>query len=179
MSAAPVEAVLALGANLGDRVATLRGAVAELDATDGIQVVAVSDVVETDPVGGPDQPDYLNAVVVVRTTLAPRELLAVGRRVEAAHGRERLMRWGARTLDVDVLAYGRPGDDGEVVSGDADLTLPHPRAHERAFVLAPWASVQPDAELRLPDGSVRPVGALLAEAADRDGVRPADVEALR
>lgn len=178
--AEPVEAVLALGANLGDREATLRAAVDELDDTDGVQVVQVSDVVETDPVGGPDQPDYLNAVVVVRTTLAPRALLAAGQRVEQLHGREREIRWGARTLDVDVLAYGVPGTTGEVVVSDApDLTLPHPRAHERAFVLAPWLWVRPYAALRLPDGSTRPVRDLLDAAADRDGVRPADVGSLR
>ncbi len=175
----PVEAVLALGANLGDRAATLRAAVAELDRVEGVQVVAVSDVVETDPVGGPEQPAYLNAVVVVRTSLLPLELLAACQAVETAHGRERSVRWGARTLDVDVLAYGRPGDADEVVSDDAALTLPHPRAHERAFVLAPWVSVRPDALLRLPSGQVRPVRELLAEAADRDGVRVASVGELR
>jgi dihydroneopterin aldolase/2-amino-4-hydroxy-6-hydroxymethyldihydropteridine diphosphokinase len=161
-----VEVVLALGANLGDRAGTLRAAVRELDAAPGISVRAVSDPVATDPVGGPDQPDYLNAVVLAETTLAPDELLAVCHRVEADHGRERVVRWGARTLDVDVVAYGA------VVSDAPELTLPHPRAHERAFVLAPWHQVSPAATLRLPDGTVRPVADLLAAAADRDGVRP-------
>ncbi len=179
MSPEPVEAVLALGANLGDRAATLRAAVLELAAADGVDVVAVSDVVETDPVGGPEQPDYLNAVVVVRTTIPPRALLAVGQLVEQRHGRERQIRWGARTLDVDVLAFGPPDDPGEVVSDDADLTLPHPRAHERAFVLVPWAQVQPDARLRMPDGSVRGVADLAAAAPDHEGVRRAAVGALR
>jgi dihydroneopterin aldolase/2-amino-4-hydroxy-6-hydroxymethyldihydropteridine diphosphokinase len=167
-----VEVVLALGANLGDRAGTLRAAVAELDATPGLTVLAVSTPVETDPVGGPDQPDYLNAVVLGVTTLPPEELLAACHRVEAGHGRERAVRWGARTLDVDVVAYGSPGSPGEVVSDAPELTLPHPRAHERAFVLAPWHEVRPAATLRLPDGWVRPVADLLAEAADRDGVRP-------
>ena len=167
-----VEVVLALGANLGDRYATLRAAVRELDAVDGLALRAVSDPVETDPVGGPDQPDYVNAVVVAGTTLSPAQLLAACHRVEAEHGRERSVRWGARTLDVDVLAYGEPGSAGEVVSDALDLTLPHPRAHERAFVLAPWDQVRPASRLRLPDGSVRPVAELLAAAADRDGVRP-------
>ena len=166
-----VEVVLALGANLGDRTATLRAAVRELDATPGVRVRAVSAPVETDPVGGPDQPDYLNAVVLAGTTLAPEELLAACHRVEADHGRERVVRWGARTLDVDLVAYGEPGTAGEVRSDASELTLPHPRAHERAFVLAPWHQVQPRARLRLPDGSVHPVAELLAAAADRGGVR--------
>jgi dihydroneopterin aldolase / 2-amino-4-hydroxy-6-hydroxymethyldihydropteridine diphosphokinase len=176
--AAEVEVVLALGANLGDRAETLRAAVRELDGTPGLTVRAVSDPVETDPVGGPDQPAYLNAVVVAGTTLAPEPLLAACHVVEAEHGRERTVRWGARTLDVDVVAYGEPGSAREVVSDAADLTLPHPRAHERAFVLAPWHQVQPGARLRLPDGSVREVRELLAAAADRDGVRASAEGAL-
>ena len=166
------EVVLAMGANLGDRAATLRAAVRELDAAPGFTVRAVSEPVETDPVGGPDQPDYLNAVVLGVTTLAPAELLALCHRVEAGHGRERAVRWGARTLDVDVVSYG------EVVSDAPELTLPHPRAHQRAFVLAPWHQVDPAATLRAPDGAVRPVADLLAAAADRDGVRPSDEGAL-
>lgn len=176
---AVVEAVLALGANLGDRAGVLRAAVAELAATAGIEVLAVSDAVETDPVGGPEQPDYLNAVVVVGTSLPPRALLAACQAIEATHGRERVVRWGARTLDVDVVAYGRPGEAGEVVDDDPSLTLPHPRAHERAFVLAPWLAVRPDALLRLPSGQVRPVRDLLAEAADLPGVRPVAAGPLR
>jgi dihydroneopterin aldolase / 2-amino-4-hydroxy-6-hydroxymethyldihydropteridine diphosphokinase len=173
-----VEVVLAIGANLGNRAGTLRTAVAELDAVAGLDVVAVSAPVETDPVGGPDQPDYLNAVVLAVTTLAPTELLAACHRVEAEHGRERMVRWGARTLDVDVVAYGSPGSPAEVVSDAPELTLPHPRAHERAFVLAPWHEVRPDAALRLPDGSVAQIADLLAAAADRDGVRPSAEGAL-
>jgi dihydroneopterin aldolase / 2-amino-4-hydroxy-6-hydroxymethyldihydropteridine diphosphokinase len=175
---AEVEVVLALGANLGDRAATLRAAVRELDATPGLAIRAVSDPVETDPVGGPDQPDYLNAVVVAGTSLDPADLLAACHRVEAAHGRERVVRWGARTLDVDVVAYGVPGSADEVRTSDPALTLPHPRAHERAFVLAPWHQLRPDARLRLPDGSVRAVADLLAAAADADGVRPSGVGPL-
>ncbi|WP_426563697.1 2-amino-4-hydroxy-6-hydroxymethyldihydropteridine diphosphokinase [Angustibacter sp. McL0619] len=168
---AEAEVVLALGANLGDREATLRLALDELDATDGVALQAVSPLVETDPVGGPDQPDYLNLVAVLTTSLAPADLLAACHRIEQLHGRERDVRWGARTLDLDVIAYGRTGSSSEVVSTGPELTLPHPRAHERAFVLAPWSQVQPDARLRLPTGEVRPVRELLAVAADRDGVR--------
>jgi 2-amino-4-hydroxy-6-hydroxymethyldihydropteridine diphosphokinase len=172
------EVVLALGANLGDRTATLRAAVRELAAVPGVSVLAVSDPVETDPVGGPEQPDYLNAVVVAVTTLPPEDVLAACHRVEADHGRERAVRWGARTLDVDVVAYGEPGSPSEVVSDDPGLTLPHPRAHERAFVLAPWRQLRPDGRLRLPDGSVRAVAELLAAAPDAAGVRPSGVGPL-
>jgi 2-amino-4-hydroxy-6-hydroxymethyldihydropteridine diphosphokinase len=172
-----VEVVLALGANLGDRAGTLRAALDELETTTGLVLLGVSPLVETDPVGGPDQPDYLNVVAVFHTTLSPSEVLAAAHVVEQGHGRERVVRWGARTLDVDVIAYGRPGSPSEVVSADPDLTLPHPRAHERAFVLSPWSQLQPDAELRLPGGQVRAVRDLLAVAADRDGVRPVDTTA--
>jgi dihydroneopterin aldolase/2-amino-4-hydroxy-6-hydroxymethyldihydropteridine diphosphokinase len=160
----PVAAVLALGANLGERQQTLRAAVRELAATPGITVAATSTVYETDPVGGPDQPDYLNVVVLARTTLSPRALLHAGQRVEAAHGRERAVRWGARTLDVDLIAYAT------LVSRDGELTVPHPRAHERGFVLVPWADADPTAVLPGPRGG--PVSDLAAPAADSAGVRP-------
>lgn len=135
-------AVLGLGSNLGDRARTLVSAVAALDAADGVTVTASSPVHETDPVtapGAPAQPDYLNAVVAVRTALAPRELLAACRAVEAAHGRDRgaERRWGPRPLDVDVLCIDA------VVIDEPDLQVPHPRAHERAFVLVPWAQMAP------------------------------------
>ena len=91
------------------------------------------------PSGGPDQPDYLNAVLVAGTSLPPRAVLTRGRAAEQARQRVRGPRWGARTLDVDVIVYG------DEVSGDPELTLPHPRAHERAFVLAPWHDVDPGA----------------------------------
>jgi 2-amino-4-hydroxy-6-hydroxymethyldihydropteridine diphosphokinase len=175
-----VPVVLALGANLGDAEATLRTAVDGLDACDGLTVDAVSPVATTAPVGGPEQPDYRNAVVLATTTLLPAELLHACHAVEQQHGRARLVRWGARTLDIDVIAYGRPGTASEVVlppdlpvtdAAFERLVLPHARAHRRAFVLAPWLRVDPDAELRLPDGEVRPVAELLAEAPDAGGVR--------
>jgi dihydroneopterin aldolase/2-amino-4-hydroxy-6-hydroxymethyldihydropteridine diphosphokinase len=180
-AAAAVQVVLALGANLGDRAATLRQALRDLDAEPGVRVLAVSAPVETDPVGGPEQPDYLNAVAVAEVTVAPAELLAACHRVEQRHGRERQVHWGARTLDVDVVAFGAPGDVAEVVSDDPALTLPHPRAHQRGFVLVPWAQLRPDAVLRLPDGSSRPVADLLADTADGDlaaGVRASDLGSL-
>ena len=160
----PAPFVLALGANLGDAVATLRRAVASLAAAAGVEVGAVSPLARTAAVlapGQPDQPDYLNAVVVGATTLAPLELLALARRLEDEHGRRREERWGARTLDVDVITYA------DLRSDDLELTLPHPRAHERAFVLLPWSQVEPDAVL--PGGG--PVAELAERAADRSTVR--------
>lgn len=131
--------VLALGSNLGDRLASLQGAVDALCAAPGLDDVAVSPVYQTAPVGGPPQPDYLNAVLVATTSLPPRAVLDLGRAAEAAQGRVRGPRWGPRTLDVDVIVYGSE------ISDDPDLTLPHPRAYERAFVLAPWHDMDPGA----------------------------------
>jgi 2-amino-4-hydroxy-6-hydroxymethyldihydropteridine diphosphokinase len=130
-------AYLALGSNLGDRVAYLQGAVDALAATPGVLVVAVSRVYETDPVGGPDQGRYLNAVVAIDTVLSARELLAAGQRAESEARRVRGERWGPRTLDVDVLLVG----DREI--RDPDLVVPHPRMWERGFVLAPLRDVAP------------------------------------
>jgi dihydroneopterin aldolase / 2-amino-4-hydroxy-6-hydroxymethyldihydropteridine diphosphokinase len=159
----PVDAVLALGSNLGAPQSTLRTAVEDLGALDGVEVVAVSPLARTAPVGGPDQPDFLNAVVLVRTTLSARALLHAAQSVEAKHGRERHERWGPRTLDVDLITY-----DSTLAVTD-DLELPHPRAHQRAFVLQPWAQVAPDAVL--PGLGGGPVAALAATAPDRDGIR--------
>ena len=133
--AALSRAALALGANLGDPTAALRNAVAALRAHPDVHVEAVSGLWRTVAVGGPQQQDYLNAVVLVDTTLDARALLDVAHEVEAAAGRIRDVRWGPRTLDVDMLAYADQHSD------DPELTLPHPRAHERRFVLAPWAQV--------------------------------------
>jgi dihydroneopterin aldolase/2-amino-4-hydroxy-6-hydroxymethyldihydropteridine diphosphokinase len=160
---APVEVVLAIGSNLGAAQDTLRDAVADLAASPGIEVVDVSALARTAPVGGPEQPDFLNAVVIARTTLSPRDLLRATAEVERIHGRERAVHWGPRTLDVDIIVYG------QVSAGTDDLELPHPRAHERAFVLQPWAQVRPDAVL--PGLGGGPVAQLAATAPDRDGVR--------
>jgi 2-amino-4-hydroxy-6-hydroxymethyldihydropteridine diphosphokinase len=131
--------VLALGSNLGDRLANLQGGVDALCARPGLSGACVSPVYETAPVGGPAQPEYLNAVLVAATTLSARAVLERCQEAERALGRVRAERWGPRSLDVDVIAYGTE------VSDDPELTLPHPRAHERAFVLAPWHDVDPDA----------------------------------
>jgi 2-amino-4-hydroxy-6-hydroxymethyldihydropteridine diphosphokinase len=136
-------AVLSLGANLGDRAATLADAFAGL-AADGL--VATSALYETPPWGPVEQPPYLNAIALVEGPRDADGWLARAHELEQAAGRTREVRWGARTLDVDVVAV--TGDDGSpVVSDDPRLTLPHPRAHERAFVLVPWAAVDPAAVL--------------------------------
>ncbi len=158
------EVALALGSNLGDSAAILQGAVDDLCAVEGLTLETVSAVYETDPVGGPDQDPYLNAVVVGRTTLTGPELLAATQAIEQAWHRVREVRWGPRTLDIDIVAMG---DD--VVDTD-DLTVPHPRAHERAFVLVPWHDADPGA--RIPGRG--PVADRLAEC-DATGVRPTDV----
>jgi len=131
--------VLAVGANLGDRLGTLQGCVEAIGRLPGTDVLAISPVYETAPVGGPAQPDYLNAVLIASTGLGPRELLEAANRIEAEFGRIRAERFGPRTLDIDIVSYA------EQVSSDPVLTLPHPRAHERAFVLAPWHDIDADA----------------------------------
>jgi len=126
-----VTAVLSVGSNLGDRLAMLRLAVEVLEPT------AVSPVYETAPVGGVEQDDYLNAVLLCHLDAATA--WARAQQAEQAAGRERVVRWGPRTLDVDVVVADGPVPDG--------LLLPHPRAHERSFVLRPWLDVEPDAVL--------------------------------
>ncbi|MBO7939647.1 MULTISPECIES: 2-amino-4-hydroxy-6-hydroxymethyldihydropteridine diphosphokinase [Streptomyces] len=157
----PRRAVISLGSNLGNRLETLQGAIDALEDTPGVRVKAVSPVYETAPWGVEpgSQPSYFNAVVVLKTTLPPSSLLERAHAVEEAFHRVREERWGARTLDVDIVAYA------DVVDGDPQLTLPHPRAHERAFVLAPWLDVDPEAELP----GRGPVAALL-DTITRDGV---------
>ncbi|MFI2380111.1 2-amino-4-hydroxy-6-hydroxymethyldihydropteridine diphosphokinase [Streptomyces sp. NPDC018964] len=164
----PKRAVVSLGANLGNRLETLQGAVDALEDTPGIRVKAVSPVYETEPWGVEpgSQPSYFNAVVVLKTTLPPSSLLERAHAVEEAFHRVRDERWGPRTLDVDIVSYA------DLHSDDPHLTLPHPRAHERAFVLAPWHDVDPEAELP----GRGPVADLL-DAVTREGVTPrADLE---
>ncbi|MGH2661428.1 MAG: 2-amino-4-hydroxy-6-hydroxymethyldihydropteridine diphosphokinase [Actinomycetota bacterium] len=136
-------AYLGLGSNLGDRLENLRRAVAML-ADRGVWAVRSSRVYETDPVGGPSQPDYLNAVVEVETGISARALLDTGLEVEEAMGRVRGERWGPRVIDVDVLTFG----DQEI--DEPGLTVPHPRMHERGFVLIPLLEL--DADPQLPGG---------------------------
>lgn len=160
LPALTTEVVLALGANLGDPAATVREAIAALRRHPEVDVVAASPLARTAPLLAPGQvpqPDYVNAVIVARTALPAEAVLALAHDLEDAHGRERTERWGARTLDVDVITYGNR------VSDDPDLTLPHPRAHERGFVLLPWAAVAPSAVLP----SHGTVADLAARAPDR------------
>jgi 2-amino-4-hydroxy-6-hydroxymethyldihydropteridine diphosphokinase len=156
--------VLALGSNLGDRQDILQGAVDAIVGLPGVRVTAVSPVYETVPVGGPAQPDYLNAVVLADAARPARELLDRLHEIEAAFDRVRLVRWGPRTLDIDIVVFDSERSD------DPELTLPHPRAHERAFVLAPWHDVDPDAALP----GHGPVAELLAKA-DHSGLRLSDL----
>lgn len=165
--------VIALGANLGAVQVTLESAVRALADLDGLQITAVSELFETDPVGGPAQPVYLNAVILARTRLAPFALLTELHQIEADHGRVRETRWGARTLDCDLIQYGAPELESDTVSNDPELMLPHPRAKERTFVLAPWAAVDAQAVLRVEDALV-PVTELLSRAdnGETPGIRP-------
>ncbi|WP_138275870.1 2-amino-4-hydroxy-6-hydroxymethyldihydropteridine diphosphokinase [Rhodoluna limnophila] len=143
--AEPVKAILALGGNLGKRRKTIRSALKALAVTPGIKGVLCSPLVESVALteAGTDEtkPNYLNGVVRIETTLKPKELLNEIRRIETEHGRIRLERWGSRTLDIDIITYGN-----EIKVGK-ELTLPHPRASERAFVLVPWSLLEPDAVL--------------------------------
>ena len=134
-------AVFSLGSNLGDRLEFLSGAARTLRATPGVRVLGISSVYETVPVGLVDQPDFLNIVVVAEATLPSQILLERALAIEDNFNRVRLIPGGPRTVDVDVIAVG------EEVLATPSLTLPHPRAHERAFVLVPWLEVQPGAEL--------------------------------
>jgi 2-amino-4-hydroxy-6-hydroxymethyldihydropteridine diphosphokinase len=163
MTPPPRAVVLALGSNLGDRQEILREAAGAIARIEGVVVEQVSPVYETMPVGGPSQPDYLNAVVLARTTLPSRDLLDRLHEVEAEFDRVRLVRWGPRTLDIDIITV-----EGER-SDDPELTLPHPRAHERAFVLAPWHDIDPDAVLP----GHGPVADLL-KSVDSSGIRRED-----
>jgi 2-amino-4-hydroxy-6-hydroxymethyldihydropteridine diphosphokinase len=150
-------AYLALGSNLGDRLAYLQNAVNALDSTGGIGVVAVSRVYETEPVGGPDQGAYYNAVVGLETSLDVRSLLRLAQRLEADAARVRMERWGPRTLDVDILLFG------DATVDEPDLTVPHPRMWERGFVLAPLRDVAPglvDADASWQGVHVAPVALL-------------------
>ncbi len=135
-------AVIAFGANLGERETTIASALAELDAHPAIEILSVSPLLETVAVGanGPDasHPRYLNGVAIAETSLTPHAVLAVLHDVEASHGRIRTERWGDRTLDLDLIVHGDHIEDG-------NLVVPHPRAHERRFVLEPWLEIDPDA----------------------------------
>ena len=134
-----MKAVIALGANIGNPQENLDVAVALLkEATD---VIAVSNYYQTAPVGGPEQPDYLNAVCIIESELPAMDLLSLLHGIEKSMGRERLEHWGPRTIDLDLIQFGT------LLSKSDELQLPHPRAHERRFVLEPWLEIEPAAIL--------------------------------
>jgi 2-amino-4-hydroxy-6-hydroxymethyldihydropteridine diphosphokinase len=135
-------AFLGIGSNLGDRRAQLAAALRELSADPAVRIVQGSSIFETKPVGNTDQPDFLNMVVQLNTALPPLALLKVCLDVEAWLGRERRERWGPRTIDLDVLIYGNEKFN------DERLVLPHPRMHERSFVMVPLAEIAPDAVVK-------------------------------
>ena len=134
-----MKAVVALGANIGSPREQMDVAIALL--REATEVKAVSSYFVTKPVGGPEQPDYLNAVCILKSELPALDLLAVLQGIEKSLGRERDVRWGPRTIDLDLIQYG------SLLSAAAELELPHPRAHERRFVLEPWSEIEPDAIL--------------------------------
>ncbi|CAN2221205.1 FolK 7,8-dihydro-6-hydroxymethylpterin-pyrophosphokinase [Candidatus Nanopelagicaceae bacterium] len=134
-----MKAVISLGANIGDPKANLDLAIGLL--REATEVIAVSNYLQTKPVGGPEQPEYLNAVAIVESELPAKDLLAVLNGIETAMGRTREVHWGPRVIDLDLIQYG------SLLVNDVKLTLPHPRAHERRFVLAPWFEIEPDAVL--------------------------------
>ena len=134
-----MKAVIALGANIGNPKEQMDLAVALL--RESLNVEAISSYFTTAPVGGPEQPDYLNAICIADSELPAAELLALLHEIEKALGRERTVHWGPRTIDLDLIQYG------SILSYADELQLPHPRAHERRFVLEPWCEVEPDAIL--------------------------------
>lgn len=134
-----MKAVIALGANLGDPVSQLENAVIEI--TKELFVISVSNFFETEPVDAPGQPKYFNGVLIAQTEMKPLDLLHLLQRIEKMGGRERSIPNAARTIDLDLISYG------EIFLDTAELTLPHPRAHLRAFVLEPWASIDVDGVL--------------------------------
>ena len=137
-----MRAVLSLGSNLGNSTEILSSAAEALNEVS--EVIALSSFYQTRPVGGPPQPDFINAVIIIETNLEPEELLLVAQAIEGAHGRERnenTVKWGPRFLDIDLIKCD------EMLINSPDLTIPHPRAHEREFVLRPWNEIDPAATL--------------------------------
>jgi len=160
---ATANVILGLGANLGDRLAALQRGIDLICRDPAVEPIAVSSVYESHPVGGPEQPDFFNAALNIRTSLEPVEVLALGQLAEIDLARERSIRWGPRTLDVDLINYG------DVVSERQSLILPHPHAAQRAFVLLPVAEIAPTAVFAGMSESVTQLRDSL-DAAARQGV---------
>jgi 2-amino-4-hydroxy-6-hydroxymethyldihydropteridine diphosphokinase len=134
-----MKAVIALGANIGNPQEQMDIAIALLQ--ESLDVRAISSIITTKPMGGPEQPDYLNAVVIAESDLPAADLLSLLHGIEKSLGRERIEHWGPRTIDLDLIQYGA------ILSSAEELTLPHPRAHERRFVLEPWLEIDSEAIL--------------------------------
>ena len=134
-----MKAVVALGANIGNPSEQMNLAIAMLK--EATEVIAISTFYTAKPVGGPEQPDYINAVCILESELPALDLLSLLQGIEKSLGRERIERWGPRTIDLDLIQYG------SLLSKAEELELPHPRAHERRFVLEPWHEIEPDAVL--------------------------------
>ena len=134
-----MKTVIALGSNLGDSKSIFSDAIIQIGKS--VEVQSISKFYETIPVGGPEQPNYLNAVLIGDTQMPPLELLTQLQSIENSAGRVREVRWGPRTLDLDLIIYG------DLLMKEELLTLPHPRAHERSFVLEPWVEIDPQAVL--------------------------------
>lgn len=136
-----VHAVIGLGANLGEPEKTLACAINQLEQLEDTELVACSGAYYSHPLGPSNQPDYVNRVALIKTSQSPHRLLDALQAIEAGHGRSRHEQWGARTLDLDLIVYG------DTVLHDERLTVPHPHAHERSFVLEPLAEIAPDMEI--------------------------------
>ena len=156
-----VAAYIGLGSNLGDRLSNLQGAIDRLNRAEGIAVTAVSHVYETAPIGGPEQPDYLNAAIAIETDRDAGEVMEICLTVEKTMDRTRTVRWGPREIDIDILLYGTLCIESE------RLTIPHPRMHERAFVLIPLADI--DGHIEHP--VLKKTVSIMLEDADRTGIR--------
>jgi 2-amino-4-hydroxy-6-hydroxymethyldihydropteridine diphosphokinase len=166
MTDAPTRCLIAIGSNLGARLANVRAGVAGLAAADGVEIVSVSKLYETAPVGGPeDQGAFYNGALLVDSTLAAADLLALLHRIEAGRERRRIVRWGPRTLDLDLLVYG------DMVSDDESLQVPHPPQHLRRFVLVPVCDIAPD---MIHPGLQRTMAELLGDLP----VEPGDLTAI-
>jgi len=139
MSASQITAYIGIGSNIEDRKKNLDRAIELLNLANDVEVTTVSSYINTAPVGYTDQPDFLNAAVEVKTTLAAKDLLEICKNIEKELKRERIIRWGPRTIDLDILLYG------DLIQNEENLTIPHPRMHEREFVIKPLNEIAPQA----------------------------------
>jgi len=162
-------AFIGLGSNLGNRLGNLRGAIAAIREVPGITVAAMSSVYETEPVGNREQPKFINAVIEIGCTLSPQELLAALQRIEKHMGRERQGKWQPRVIDLDIVYFN------DLVLASAELTIPHPEAASRAFVLEPLAELAPD----FTDPVARTTVAALLAKLDRTGQAVAKIAGSR